>query len=349
MKVLRAGVLGFCMGVRRAVKMAEAELAARPAAGNRPPVFSLGPLIHNPQTLASLKGRGLVVLDEEAAAANGQAACPPCRDQPSAGQGQTAGSPDEKPVVIIRAHGVSPRVEENLLLKGFRIVDATCPRVKASQNTALALASRGLTVFIAGEKNHAEVKGIAGYVEAGSPRKIPVDTARPPETVDAAGRPARCIIVGSAAEAETAAETLRRERPDAETALIAQTTFSEDEYERIETAVKKRFPGLEVKDTICGATRERQNALRELCAACDAVIVAGGRDSANTRRLLAIAGQYGKPCWLAETAADLPPELKNHAVAGLCAGASTPDGVIEEIANAMENAGLKDTENRASA
>ena len=342
MKVLRAGVLGFCMGVRRAVKMAEAELAARPAAGNRPPVFSLGPLIHNPQTLASLKGRGLVILDEEAAAANGQAVCPPRREEPSAGRPeQTAGSPDEKPVVIIRAHGVSPRVEENLRLKGFRIVDATCPRVKASQNTALALAGRGLTVFIAGEKNHAEVKGIAGYVEAGAPRTIPVDTARPPETSDTACRPARCIIVGSAAEAETAAETLRRERPDAETALIAQTTFSEDEYERIKAAVKKSFPGLEIKDTICGATRERQNALRELCAACDVVIVAGGRDSANTRRLLAIAGQYGKPCWLAETAADLPPELKNYAVAGLCAGASTPDGVIEEIADAVENAGLK--------
>jgi 4-hydroxy-3-methylbut-2-enyl diphosphate reductase len=304
------------MGVRRAVEMAEAELAARPASGNRPPVFSLGPLIHNPQTLASLKARGLVILDEDAA--NGQAVCPPA-SEPAGRPGQSAGSPDEKPVVIIRAHGVSPRVEENLRLKGFRIVDATCPRVKASQNTALTLAGRGLTVFIAGEKNHAEVKGIAGYVEAG---------AVPPAL-------SRCIIVGNAAEAETAAAALRRERPDAETALIAQTTFSEDEYGRIEAAVKKSFPNLEIKDTICGATRERQNALKELCGVCDVVIVAGGRDSANTRRLLAIAGQYGKPCWLAETAADLPPELNRYAVAGLCAGASTPDGVIEEIASQL--------------
>jgi 4-hydroxy-3-methylbut-2-enyl diphosphate reductase len=141
--------------------------------------------------------------------------------------------------------------------------------------------------------------------------------------------------VGNAAEAETAACALRREWPDAETALIAQTTLSEDEYVRIKTAVKKSFPNLEVKDTICGATRERQDALRKLCAACGAVIIAGGKESANTRQLLAIARRCGKPAWLAETAADLPPELKNYAVAGLCAGASTPDGVIEEIAGAI--------------
>jgi 4-hydroxy-3-methylbut-2-enyl diphosphate reductase len=322
MKILRAGVLGFCMGVRRAVKMAEAKLAARQASSHpdHVPVFSLGPLIHNPQTLASLKERGLVILEEEAAVANGRAVCPFFHEQSFAGQPeQTAGFSGEKPVVIIRAHGISPRTEETLRVNGFRIADATCPRVKASQNTAFALARRGLIVFVAGEKNHAEVKGMAGYVDSGA---VP---------------PAACVIVGSAAEAETAAAALRREKPDAETALIAQTTFSEDEYLRIAEAVKKSFPNLEVEDTICGATRERQDALRKLCAEVDAVIVAGGRESANTRRLLAIAGQCGKPCWLAETAADLPPGLGRYGIAGLCAGASTPDNIIEEIAAALQS------------
>jgi 4-hydroxy-3-methylbut-2-enyl diphosphate reductase len=322
--------------------MAEAELAARPVSGNscRPQVFSLGPLIHNPQTLSSLKERGLVILDEEeAASANGQAVCPPIHEQPFAGQpGQPAGSSGKKPVIIIRAHGINPRMEEKFRAKGFRIVDATCPRVKASQNTAFVLARRGLAVFIAGEKNHAEVKGIAGYVRSGAEARPNVRTAggaAGADKTEAAGR-RDCFIVGTAAEAETAAAALRRQRPDVETALIAQTTFSEDEYVRIAEAVKKSFPGLEVKDTICGATRERQDALRKLCAEVDAVIVAGGRESANTRRLLAIAGQCGKPCWLAETAADLPPELGRYGSAGLCAGASTPDNVIEEIAMALE-------------
>jgi 4-hydroxy-3-methylbut-2-enyl diphosphate reductase len=298
--------------------MAGAELAARPVTGNSCclPVFSLGPLIHNPQTLASLKKKGLVILDEEETAGTGR-------------RPDFAGSSGEKPAIIIRAHGVSPGVEENLRISGFRVVDATCPRVKASQNTAFALARRGLAVFIAGEKNHAEVKGIAGYVLSGAEAHPKVH--------------AGCVIVGAAAEAEAAAVALRRQKPDTETALIAQTTFSEDEYLRIAEAVKKSFPNLEVEDTICGATRERQEALKKLCAEVDAVIVAGGRESANTRRLLAIAGQCGKPCWLAETAADLPPELGRYGSAGLCAGASTPDDVIEEIAAAWEKcAGAKE-------
>jgi 4-hydroxy-3-methylbut-2-enyl diphosphate reductase len=304
--------------------MAGAELAARP--GN-PPVFSLGPLIHNPQTLASLKERGLVILDEDRVMEQVTNQALPRAEKITA---------DEKPVVIIRAHGINPRTEENLLLKGFRIVDATCPRVKASQNTALTLAGRGFSVFIAGEKNHAEVKSIAGYVEAGAgPRRQTRTGAVKAQAGTDGGRVPACVIVGNAAEAETAAAALRRERPDAETALIAQTTLSADEYERIEAAIKKSFPNLEVKNTICGATRERQDALRKLCAACDAVVIVGGKESANTRRLLAIARHCGKPAWLAETAADLPPELKNYAVAGLCAGASTPDDVVEEIAGAL--------------
>jgi 4-hydroxy-3-methylbut-2-enyl diphosphate reductase len=351
--------------------MAGAELDARPVFDR--PVFSLGPLIHNPQALSSLKERGLVILAEEAAA-----------DQPDSYAAQdpahrlagelSGGSPYEKPVVIIRAHGVSPGVEEILRARGFRVVDATCPRVKASQNTALALARRGLTVFIAGEKEHAEVKGIAGYVlsgtraadgtetPAGAAASLPNRAASLPDEAtslpngagglpngagglpneagglpnEAGGPPAAaCLIVGNAAEAEKAAAGLRRARPDAKTALIAQTTLSEDEYGRITAAVKKSFPDIEVKNTICGATRERQDALKKLCANVDAVIVAGGRESANTRRLLAIAEQCEKPCWLAETAADLPPELNRYGVAGLCAGASTPDSVIEEIEAAL--------------
>ncbi|MDR2211340.1 MAG: 4-hydroxy-3-methylbut-2-enyl diphosphate reductase [Spirochaetaceae bacterium] len=306
MDVIRARVLGFCMGVRRAVEMAEAELAAGSGPGEASPVFSLGPLIHNPQTLAALKAQGLVILDED----------------------QAAAAPGKNPVVIIRAHGVSPPLEENIRRRGARIVDATCPKVRASQKTALTLAKRGFTVFIAGEKTHAEVKGIAGYVEAGSP----------PDQEKAPG--GSCIIAGTAAEAEAAARTLRRERPGAKTALIAQTTLSEDEYGRIAAAIKESFPDLEIRDTICGATRERQDALKELCAACDAVVIAGGKESANTGRLLAIARRCGKPAWLAETAADLPPELDRYKTLGISAGASTPDDVIEDIFTVLCRSGV---------
>jgi 4-hydroxy-3-methylbut-2-enyl diphosphate reductase len=267
------------MGVRRAVETARTELE------NGRPVYSLGPLIHNPQALAPLEKLGLVVLEETA--------------RPPAGAS-----------VIVRAHGIGPAVRK--ALQG-RIADATCPRVNSSQNTARLLVRRGSRVFFAGERNHAETRGIAGYVEAEG---------------------GLCIIVGNATEAEKAAAALFHSEPGAKTALIAQTTFSADEFVLTASAIRFFFPGLEVKDTICGATRERQDALRELCAVVDAVLVAGGKGSANTRRLLDIARSLGRPAWLAESRADaavLAGKLHRFRTLGLCAGASTPDGVIDEI------------------
>jgi 4-hydroxy-3-methylbut-2-enyl diphosphate reductase len=277
------------MGVRRAVETAEAELDRV----DGKTVYSLGPLIHNPQTLALLEKRGLRILDEQNE---------PHEDEPS-----------HDAVVIIRAHGVGPAVEAALKTGGARVADATCPRVKLSQNTARLLAEQGYHVFLAGEKNHAEVRGIAGYIESSG---------------------AAYSIAGNAGEAGEAAKQLRRRLPEAKTALIAQTTFSLEEYARAAAAIREIFPGLEINDTICPATRERQTALRELCAAAGAIIAAGGNGSANTRRLLDIARSQGKPAWIAETRSDaaaLAGELSCFSVVGLCAGASTPDSVIGEI------------------
>jgi 4-hydroxy-3-methylbut-2-enyl diphosphate reductase len=295
MTVIRARVLGFCMGVRRAVEMAETELG-RQAAGPSARVYSLGPLIHNPQTLAALEGKGLSVIDE----------CDP----------GSARFPRDA-AVIIRAHGVAPDVEQALRESFTRVVDATCPRVRASQKTARRLAEGGCRVFIAGEKNHAEVRGVAGHVAA------------------AGGGSA--IIVGNAPEAEKSARELRIAAPDTRTALVAQTTFSPEEYAAVTAAIRLCFPDLEVKDTICPATRERQDALRDLCAGVDAIIVAGGNESANTRRLAAIARASGKRAFCVENAAELAEcaELAGSAAAGLCAGASTPDAVIDEIERAL--------------
>jgi 4-hydroxy-3-methylbut-2-enyl diphosphate reductase len=276
------------MGVRRAVEIAEREIALQKS------VFTLGPLIHNPQVLRSLEDRGVKILDEK---------------NIPAGPGGLAGK-----TVIIRAHGVKPETEARLVNAAARIVDATCPKVKASQLAARTLAETGAAVFIAGERNHAEVIGIAGY---------------------AAG--ARVIIAGSAAEAREEAEKLAACNKEALTALLAQTTFSEEEYREAAKAIKEFFPRLMVKHTICRATRDRQDALRELCTRCEGIVVAGGRESANTRRLAAIAQSCGKPACVAESAAGLDeiPFLKNVKTAGLCAGASTPGGVIEEIASAL--------------
>jgi 4-hydroxy-3-methylbut-2-enyl diphosphate reductase len=265
-------------------------------------VFTMGPLIHNPQTMEELHRRGVEALAEDTLPENLQ-----------------------NSLVIIRAHGVTPRLEGDLRARGAQLLDATCPKVKASQMKTQSLNQAGYHIFLAGEKHHAEVQGIQGYA---------------PD----------CIIVGNREEAEAAASRLHgadclqanclqancllanlQESAASKTALIAQTTISPEEYQAIGEGIGVFFPDLEIIDTICGATRDRQEALRKLCTQVEAVIIAGGRESANTRRLLAIAQAAGKPAWLVESAKELPPEIRRYSLVGLCSGASTPNAIIDEI------------------
>jgi 4-hydroxy-3-methylbut-2-enyl diphosphate reductase len=213
--------------------------------------------------------------------------------------------------VIIRAHGIKPELEAALVRRGAVIQDATCPKVKASQMKARALSDAGFRLFLAGEKHHGEVIGIQGYAPA-------------------------CVIVANSEEAGEAAAALARE-PDArlKTALIAQTTLSPEEYRAIGEGITRHLPQTEIIDTICPATRDRQDSLKSLCTKVEAVVIAGGRESANTRRLLAIAEACGKPAVLVETARALPPAFAAYAAVGLTAGASTPDEVIAFIELAL--------------
>jgi 4-hydroxy-3-methylbut-2-enyl diphosphate reductase len=282
-KVIRARVLGFCMGVRRAVEMAEAEL------GRRGGVYTMGPLIHNPRVLAALQREGLGILDE-------------------------GGLPPDLGglTVILRAHGISPSLEAELRRRHAALADATCPRVKKNQLEARSLADAGFFLFIAGEKRHGEVAGLRGYAPA-------------------------AVVVSTPAEAAAAASALARENPGARTALIGQTTIGSAEYGSIASAIRPCFPGLSVADSICPAAGERQDALRELCLQADALVIAGGRSSSNTRRLLDTALSLGKPAWLAESAAEIGalPGIAGYRTVGLAAGASTPESDIAEIEAAL--------------
>ncbi|MCL2442323.1 MAG: 4-hydroxy-3-methylbut-2-enyl diphosphate reductase [Treponema sp.] len=291
MVVQRAKVLGFCMGVRRAVELAnkEAELAEI----NGTSVYTLGPLIHNPKVLKDLERRGVKTLDN-----------PPS---------------NKDSTVIVRAHGISPETESELRDKEFKIVDATCPKVKASQLKTQELSRAGYSIFLAGEERHAEIEGILGYA-----KDAPY-----------------CKVIGDSIEAQNAAAGLCKTNSKTRTALLGQTTISKEEYENIGNTIKKYFPGLITVNTICDATIERQQALRDLLMKSDAVIIAGGYDSANTRRLLAIAADSGKPCALVEDAEKIPESFYNYSKVGLCAGASTPDSLIDEIEKKLLNLSCK--------
>ncbi|MGA2548450.1 MAG: 4-hydroxy-3-methylbut-2-enyl diphosphate reductase [Rectinemataceae bacterium] len=285
MIVKRAAVMGRCMGVKRAVDMALAAAAKEGAEG----VFTLGPLIHNPQAVAELEAAGVRALSE--AELDG-------RD--SGGAALVAGK-----TVVIRAHGVPPALRGRLSELGARVIDATCPRVLASQRKAAAYAARGWKVVIAGDEGHGEVVGIAGQAPG-------------------------AVVVGGPEEAR-AFEAKGEDGEEVPVVLIAQTTIKKEEYEAIRNVLAERFPLLEVVDSICPCTEDRLRALAELAAEVEAIVIVGGRNSANTARLLATARELAKPAWLVETAAELPDAVFGFTKVGLSAGASTPERLIAEV------------------
>ena len=118
-------------------------------------------------------------------------------------------------------------------------------------------------------------------------------------------------------------------------ALIAQTTIKKEEYAAIRAVLALRFPVLEVVDSICPCTDDRLQALARLAAEVEAIVIVGGRNSANTARLLTTARELGKPAWLVETAAELPEEVYGFSRVGLSAGASTPERLIDELEAAL--------------
>lgn len=279
-QVKRAKVLGYCMGVRRAVEAVYRALAKYPDKT----VYTYGPLIHNPVTMQLLEARGVCIVnpDEEL-------------------KSQII---PESPI-IIRAHGIAPQKRRELIDCGAIIIDATCPRVIASQLRAAQYSQKGYTVILAGDKNHGELIGIKGYALS-----VPHS---------------KCITVQTAAEAE------KLQYDGTLTVLIAQTTIKREEYRAIAEILCNKIPNLAVLETICPATDERQEALLELVKEVDAILVIGGGNSANTRRLLQTAIDSGKPAWLAESVDDIPQEVYQYRTIGLAAGASTPDSSIDAV------------------
>jgi 4-hydroxy-3-methylbut-2-enyl diphosphate reductase len=205
--------------------------------------------------------------------------------------------------VIIRSHGVEPAVYAQLADKGVAVADATCPFVQKAQRLAAESAQVGQVVVV-GDRQHPEVRGILGW----------------------AGKQA--IPVGNIAEA--------RDLPSYSVlAVLAQTTQNEDDFLEIVAELRKHAAQLTVHNTICNATHERQKAARDLAGKVEVMIVAGGRDSANSRKLSAICAEKTRT-YLIETAAELQTGwFAGVSAAGLTAGASTPDWIIEEVYNKM--------------
>ncbi|MFW6107095.1 MAG: 4-hydroxy-3-methylbut-2-enyl diphosphate reductase [bacterium] len=278
MVVKLARTAGFCMGVRLAVDKVLA--IAEHSSG---PVYTYGPLIHNRQAVDMLESKGVRDLD----------------DAPDASSG----------TVLLRAHGVPREEKEALRERGFDVVDATCPHVLASQKRIEHHAAAGYSIVIAGDREHAEVRGLVSH----------------------AGH--SCAVVSTPDEARG----LEVSEP---VCLVAQTTFNERVYAEIAAVLRARFSQVEVLASICRATHRRQEEVLELAGEVEAVVVVGGFHSANTRRLAELARARGVPTFHVETAADLDVEaLSRFHVVGLTAGASTPNWVTRSVLQALRDIG----------
>ena len=207
-------------------------------------------------------------------------------------------------LVVIRAHGIPRSVQEELSRISCRVVDATCPKVKKAQMLIAEQVQQGRVLLLFGESDHPEVQGLLSYAGDGA------------------------LVFDSL-------EKLRSLNlpPKKSFFLAAQTTQDRNEFESVRASLRERLdteiPGL---DTICDATRQRQSEAREIAGAVELMVVVGGRQSGNTRRLAQVVRDAGTPCIHIESAGELRPEqLESVALVGLTAGASTPRWVIDQV------------------
>jgi small subunit ribosomal protein S1 len=209
--------------------------------------------------------------------------------------------------LIIRSHGVPPQVLAQAKDKGLRIIDLTCPFVGKAQRDAEALCRDGYQVVVVGEKKHPEVQSILGYAGDNS------------------------VVIESA-------EDMAGIRFQPRLGVVAQTTQSYGNFSEIVLKLLRLSKELKVFNTICNSTKERQDAARHLAGQVDVMIVVGGRNSANTTRLVSVCMQEGKPTYHIEVADEIQDEwLIGVQKVGVTAGASTPGWVLEGVVKKLRS------------
>lgn len=212
--------------------------------------------------------------------------------------------------VIIRSHGVGKKIYDQINAQGLVLVDATCPFVKKIHRIVQERTSRGEEVVIIGDARHPEVEGIVGW-------------ARGPVTV-----------IGNEQEARAFAEAPENSGSQIKKlTIVSQTTFNSSKFHNlVEIIRKKRYYVLDILNTICNATEDRQAEAKELASRSDVMIVIGGKNSSNTQKLFEICKRECENTYYIQSLADLDIRLlPSMSCVGITAGASTPNNLIEEV------------------
>ncbi|MDR2054725.1 MAG: 4-hydroxy-3-methylbut-2-enyl diphosphate reductase [Desulfovibrio sp.] len=270
MNVIRAKTAGFCMGVSLALQKLDSILHQKSR------ICTLGPIIHNPQVLATYEKHGVFCVQNPSELKKGDH-------------------------VVIRAHGIPRQEEAQARASGATVVDATCPRVKKAQISIARATRHDAMLLLFGEAEHPEVRGLISYARG------------------------QALVFSNRAELETFGLAENQSY-----VLASQTTQDRETFLHLERMLRERLLKLTVLSTICDATRSRQKEAHDIAAMVDVMVVVGGRQSGNTRRLADVAALSGIETILVESADEL--DKKNFLEktrAGLTAGASTPKSLID--------------------
>jgi 4-hydroxy-3-methylbut-2-enyl diphosphate reductase len=272
MKIITGRWVGFCSGVKRAIRLIETLDSQRSV--------MLGPLIHNRRVVENLEKRGIKIV----------------RNLEEINGGWT---------VVIPSHGCLKEERELLVNKKINIVDATCPIVRRLQNLAEKLKGEGYKVVIVGDKEHPEVKGVKSYAGENS------------------------IVLSNLKEAE---------KIDGDKiAVVFQTTSSLDSFKEFSRALADRGKEVRIFNTLCKETVERQKEAILLAKKSECVIVIGGKNSANTRRIFELCSKVNTMTYHIENAEEIDRkwfEGKNSLF--ITSGTSTPNEVVNEVIEAVK-------------
>ena len=209
----------------------------------------------------------------------------------------------EGETVVIRAHGEGKATYDTLTEIGSEILDGTCPHVRRIQEIASEAAAEGRQMVIIGDANHPEVQGIKGWGNS--------------ETK----------VISSIEDFDNLAISHEKRL-----CLVAQTTFNYNKFQELVEKISRTSYDINVLNTICNATQERQVEAKKVASQVDVMLVIGGKNSSNTQKLYEICQNECKNTFYIQTIGDLNPECISSACnVGITAGASTPNNIIEEV------------------
>lgn len=213
-------------------------------------------------------------------------------------------------LLLIRTHGIPYDTYKKTQEKGINVIDATCPFVKKAQEYAKLLKEEGYRVIILGDRNHPEVKGIVSY----------------------AGDDA--LVVRDAEEIK---------KPGRRVGIVVQTTQPVERLKEVVSKVVETAKEVKVYNTICNSTAMRLKETKEMAGEVEVMFVIGGRNSANTKQLACLCKRIGVRTYHIETADEIDSAwIKGVKKAGITAGASTPDWIIQEVRDRLEHLSSKD-------